>query len=295
VLAPGGHNYSLVLGRMPDIGRFVASVVANPPASAPISRVGYCLVGSDGGVFTFRPATFSGSLGGQPFGGSIVAALGGAVNRTASGYLLVSDEGRVYSMGLHAFGDLGGRPLNAPITGAAAVPGGYLLVGADGGVFTFGAARFFGGLAGHRLTAPIVGVASTEAGDGYWLVDSTGRVFPFGSAPFFGDLPSAGVAGLTVVGIAEQDDAFDPTQSDGYVLASADGHVFPFGAAVHAGDASRVALAAPIAGITSAVGGYYLVARDGGVFSFGVPYDGSTGSRHLNAAMTALVVQYPPR
>jgi hypothetical protein len=249
-------------------------------------------VGADGGVFTFPPATFAGSLGGRPAPGAIVAALGSIVNGARSGYLLVSDLGRVYPLGLHAFGDLAGRQLNAQITGAAAVRGGYILVGADGGVFTFGNAQFHGGLAGQRLRAPIVGVASTSSGDGYWLVDSTGRVFPFGRARFLGDLPSDGVAGAPVVGIAEQDDAFDPFQVDGYVIATADGRVFQFGGAVDAGDAGRMPLAAPIAGIASAVGGYYLFARDGGVFSFGVPYAGSTGNRHLNAPMTAFVVQY---
>ncbi|MGO9876840.1 MAG: hypothetical protein ACLPVY_23955 [Acidimicrobiia bacterium] len=37
---------------------------------------------------------------------------------------------------------------------AAAVPGGYLLVGADGGVFTFGTARFSASLAGQPLGRP---------------------------------------------------------------------------------------------------------------------------------------------
>jgi hypothetical protein len=293
VLAPGGHNFSFVLGSLPAIGRFVARIVAHPLSGAgPTRAVGYSLVGADGGVFTFPPATFAGSLGGRYFGGAIVAALGSIVNGARSGYVLVSDLGRVYPMGLHAFGDLAGRQLNAPITSAAALRGGYILVGADGGVFTFGNAQFRGGLAGRRLSAPIVGVAATSSGDGYWLVDSAGHVFAFGHARFLGDLPSDGVAGARVVGVAEQDDAFDPFQVDGYVVATSDGRVFGFGGAVDAGDARRVPLAAPIVGIASAIGGYYLVARDGGVFTFGVPYAGSTGNRHLNAPMTALVVQY---
>jgi S-formylglutathione hydrolase FrmB len=293
VLAPGGHNWSYVLGRLPAIGAFVAHVVATPASAArPLWSVGYSLVGSDGGVFTFPPATFAGSLGGQPVDGTIVAALGGVVNNAGRGYLLVSNTGRVYPMGLHAFGDLRDQRLNAPIVSAAAVPGGYLLVGADGGVFTFGRARYFGSLAGHPLRAPIVGIAPRWKDDGYWLVDSTGRVYAFGNAKSDGDLAGAGVSGVTVAGIVEQADAFDPTGSDGYLIAGTDGRVFAFGAAVDVGDARRSSLAAPIRGIATAMSGYYLYAGDGGVFSFAAPFDGSTGGRHLNAPITALVAQY---
>ena len=50
--------------------------------------------------------------------------------------------------------------MNAPIVGIEATPDGkgYWLVGADGGVFTFGDAQFSGSLAGTRLNAPIVGI-----------------------------------------------------------------------------------------------------------------------------------------
>src|SRR5664280_1458373 len=49
--------------------------------------------------------------------------------------------------------------LNAPIVGVTAIPngGGYWLVGSDGGVFTFGDARFHGSAANQRLAGPIVG------------------------------------------------------------------------------------------------------------------------------------------
>ena len=47
---------------------------------------------------------------------------------------------------------------------------GYWLVAADGGIFTFGDARFFGSTGAMRLNQPIVGMASTPSGKGYWLV-----------------------------------------------------------------------------------------------------------------------------
>ena len=59
---------------------------------------------------------------------------------------------------------------------------GYWLVAADGGVFTFGDARFLGSTGHRSLAAPIVGIAPTPSGRGYWLVASDGGVFTFGDA-----------------------------------------------------------------------------------------------------------------
>ncbi|HSS11318.1 MAG TPA: serine hydrolase, partial [Acidimicrobiales bacterium] len=86
----------------------------------------------------------------------------------------------------------------------AAVPGGggYWLVAADGGVFTFGDAPFLGSLGGLRLNQPIVGMAAAAGGAGYWLVAADGGVFTFGNAPFLGSDgaspvpdPAVGIAG----------------------------------------------------------------------------------------------------
>ena len=47
--------------------------------------------------------------------------------------------------------------------GAAVAPdrsaAGYWMVAADGGIFTFGAARFFGSTGGLRLVSPVIGMA----------------------------------------------------------------------------------------------------------------------------------------
>jgi hypothetical protein len=47
--------------------------------------------------------------------------------------------------------------------GMAATPsgGGYWLVASDGGIFSFGDARFFGSTGSLVLTRPVVGMAST--------------------------------------------------------------------------------------------------------------------------------------
>jgi hypothetical protein len=92
--------------------------------------------------------------------------------------------------------------LNAPVVGIVSTKDGhgYWLVASDGGIFTFGDARFLGSLAGHRLDQPIVGITTTRSGKGYRLVARDGGVFTFGDATFRGSL---GGTGLTdVIGLA---------------------------------------------------------------------------------------------
>src|SRR5438132_8514177 len=45
---------------------------------------------------------------------------------------------------------------------------GYWLVASDGGIFSFGGARFAGSTGGLRLNSPVVGMAATPTGRGYW-------------------------------------------------------------------------------------------------------------------------------
>jgi len=132
---------------------------------------GYWLVGADGGVFTFGDAGF---------------------------------YGNTYTDGLTGLG--GARPLFAPIVGIAPTPDGqgYWLVGADGGVFTFGDAGFYGntytdgltGLGGARpLAKPILSIVPTPDGMGYWLLAADGGVFDFGNAQFWSSGPAFGNTG----------------------------------------------------------------------------------------------------
>jgi hypothetical protein len=59
---------------------------------------------------------------------------------------------------------MGGRTLNAPVVAMTADPtGGYWLVAADGGVFSFGPAAFFGSMGGTRLNAAIVGITAAPS------------------------------------------------------------------------------------------------------------------------------------
>jgi 3D (Asp-Asp-Asp) domain-containing protein len=91
---------------------------------------------------------------------------------------------------------------------------GYWLTGADGGVFSYGDARFYGSTGHVHLNRPIVGIAATPTGHGYWLTAADGGVFPFGDARFHGALAPER-AGTRVAAAAA-----DPAAS-GYWMATA--------------------------------------------------------------------------
>ena len=209
-------------------------------------RVGYRLVGSDGGVFSFGSAGYYGSTGGVRLNQPVV---GTADSPYGNGYWLVARDGGVFAFGgARFFGSTGGVRLSQPVVGMAAAPdgNGYWLVASDGGVFAFGGARFFGSTGGVRLSQPVVGMAAAPDGNGYWLVASDGGVFAFGKARFLG---STGAARLSrpVVGIKVTAGGF------GYWLVASDGGVFTFGDALFAGSTGGRALTAPVIGMDSNV------------------------------------------
>jgi hypothetical protein len=156
--------------------------------------------------------------------------------------------------------------------------GGYWLLGADGGVFSFGDARFFGSTGDMKLNRPVVRLEATPTGKGYWLVASDGGMFAFGDAAFFG---STGGMKLNqpVVGMAAT-----PT-GRGYWLVASDGGIFSFGDADFHGSTGNLKLNSPIVSMSAdrIRGGYWLVARDGGVFAFDVPFFGSIPGLRMSA------------
>ncbi len=162
--------------------------------------------------------------------------------------------------------------------------GGYWLVAADGGIFSFGDAAFFGSTGQLTLNKPIVGMAPTPDGGGYWLVAADGGIFSFGDAAFFG---STGQLTLNkpIVGMAPTPDG------GGYWLVAADGGIFSFGDAAFFGSTGQLTLNKPIVGMapTPDGGGYWLVAADGGIFSFGdAAFFGSTGQLTLNKPIVGM-------
>ena len=175
---------------------------------------------------------------------------------------------------------------NAPVVGLAATPdgGGYWLVASDGGIFSYGDARFSGSVGSLRLNAPVVGLAATPDGGGYWMVARDGGIFSFGDAGFFG---SAGSLPLNapIVGLAATPDG------RGYWLVASDGGIFSYGDAGFFGSAGSLPLNAPIVGLAATPdgGGYWLVARDGGIFAYGdAAFFGSAGSLTLAAPVVGM-------
>ena len=160
----------------------------------------------------------------------------------------------------------GSNPTAAP---SAKGGSGYWLLGSDGGVFGFGAARFHGSTGGVRLNQPVVGMAATPTGGGYWLVARDGGIFAFGDAVYHG---STGAMKLNkpIVGMAAT------ATGQGYWLVASDGGIFAFGDATFHGSTGALSLNQPVVGMAAAPGGYWLLGADGGLFAFGnAPYLGS--------------------
>ena len=176
--------------------------------------------------------------------------------------------------------------LNAPIVGM--VPSsdgnGYFMVGADGGVFTFGDAKFegscpaIGGCAGGAAVA----VMPDATGNGYWVVTAGGDVQPFGDAAAYG---GPGPVGGPVVAAVRTPDG------GGYYVLFGGGEVFAYGDAVYRGGAyGEVGGSNPASTIftTADNGGYWIVSANGSVITEGdAPYEGGANELHLNGAIIA--------
>ncbi len=267
-------------------------VVTSPTTT---SQHGYWLVGSDGGIFTFGNAQFYGSTGNIHLQRPVVS-----ITPTANdgGYWLVASDGGIFSFGDAGFyGSIPGlglapagsglpNSLNAPIVGMvpSADGNGYFMVGADGGVFTFGDAKFEGSCPaiGRCAGGAAVAVMPDATGNGYWVVTAGGDVQPFGDAPSPGE---PGPQGQQVVAAVRSYDGH------GYYLLYSNGVVYSAGDAVNYGNAAgEVGGYNPATTIfaTSDGGGYWIVSANGSVITEGdAPYEGGANSLHLNGAIIA--------
>jgi hypothetical protein len=72
---------------------------------------------------------------------------------------------------------------------------GYWVLGADGGIFTFGDAGFYGSVPGLGLKVPGVQMRATKSGGGYYVLSERGDVFAFGDAPGMGSPANLGIKG----------------------------------------------------------------------------------------------------
>jgi hypothetical protein len=181
--------------------------------------------------------------------------------------------------------------------GMASTPdgGGYWLVQANGGVYSFGNAVFHGLLPamGVRPSDPIVGMAATGDDGGYWLTGADGGLFSFGDAPYCQPLgipestpiypegtllgPDLTVGIATSVGYATVDDV-----GYGFVEPLAGQPCAP-GPGLDVG--GQIPLPTFVVGLISGIavshtgGNVWMVGNDGGVFAAQIDPEGS--SPHL--------------
>ena len=165
----------------------------------------------------------------------------------------------------------------------ATTPPGYWEVASDGGIFSFGGARFYGSTGSLTLNRPIVGMTATPDDKGYWLVASDGGVFAFGDAGYYGSTGSLHL-NRPVVGMTATPDG------GGYWLVASDGGLFAFGDAGYYGSTGSLRLNRPVVGMASTPDGrgYWLVANDGGLFAFGDAAFHGSAAGTVSASIVAM-------
>jgi hypothetical protein len=171
-----------------------------------------------------------------------------------------------------------------PLLGTSTPSPGYWEVAGDGGIFSFGQAKFYGSMGGQTLNEPIVGMATVPGDGGYREVASDGGIFSFGTAKFFGSMGGQPL-NEPIVGMAATPDG------QGYWLVASDGGIFAFGDAKFFGSMGGQSLNKPIVGIapTPSGQGYWEVASDGGIFAFGdAAFYGSMGGQALNEPIVGI-------
>jgi uncharacterized delta-60 repeat protein len=142
--------------------RFFGDMSASPLNGAVLGSVatpsgnGYWMVASDGGIFSFGDAQFHGSTGSRILNKPVMAMAPAPDGR---GYWLVASDGGIFAFDVPFYGSMGSTPLNKPISGMVPGRSGYMMVGQDGGIFSFGDVAFHGSLGSNPPGKPVVSVA----------------------------------------------------------------------------------------------------------------------------------------
>jgi hypothetical protein len=198
------------------------------------------------------------------------------------GYSMLGADGTVYAFG--AARNAGNAPGPGVAIAARANGAGYWIVDAAGNVSHFGTAAGHGGNPLLRSDEWVSAISSTPSGNGYWLFTIRGRVFAYGDARHFGDLSAEQLNGPVIGSVAT-------ATGNGYYMVGADGGVFGFGDAQFHGSMGNAHLNKPLVGLSPTPNGrgYWLVASDGGVFAFDAPFRGSMGKKPLAKSVNGLV------
>ena len=236
-----GYSFVSICGSVPTLGPQVTATYAfgnapvpGPPVMSNLPLVGaaahgangYWEVAADGGIFSFGDARFYGSMGGTPLNQPIVGWRRPRA-RTATGRWRPTAGSSPSAMPASTAPWEGPRSTNRSWAWRRPrVANGYWEVAADGGIFSFGDARFYGSMGGTPLNQPIVGMAATPTANGYWEVAADGGIFSFGDARFYGSMGGTPL-NQPIVGMAATPSA------NGYWEVAADGGIFSFGAPFH--------------------------------------------------------------
>jgi hypothetical protein len=153
-----------------------------------------------------------------------------------------------------------------------------VLLGSDGGIFTFGDAHFYGSTGSMRLNAPVLDMTYTRDGRGYWLVAGDGGIFTFGAARFRGSTGNLRLA-------APVSSMTAGAGGKGYWMVAADGGIFAFGVPFKGslpGIRGLLSVThAPSVRMRSirSDDGYHILTRDGRVYAFGAARNWGSASR----------------
>jgi hypothetical protein len=204
---------------------------------------GYWVVDDAGGVAAFGDAVFRGSPDSLTLkGDEKVTSL--SSTQTGKGYWMFTTKGRVLTFGdATHFGDMAGKPLNAPVLDSIVTPSGkgYYMVAGDGGIFSFGDAKFYGSMGGKPLNKPVQSLVPDSDGVGYWLVASDGGIFAF-DAPFRGSMGGKPL-NKPVTGMVRY--------ADGYLMVGEDGGIFNFSSQQFLGSLGSTPPARPIVSVAA--------------------------------------------
>jgi hypothetical protein len=250
-----------------------AGATAGPPAPRQPALTGSTIARAVAGARVLWPSAAEAShelrvkgnitiIGNQSCGGSMTLDLSSAVEGGQPLTLGTTWPATTSTSNCQMFDD------SCPTFAGSCDGGGYWLIGADGGMFAFGDARFHGSLPGKGIRVDdIAGMVAAPSGAGYLLVGADGGVFAFGATRFFGSLPGKGVR------VADIRALLPAPAGTGYVLVGSDGGVFnsghgaPFegslpGKQISVSDVVGIAL-------TPDARGYWMAAANGTVYSFG--------------------------